>query len=86
MCKYCEFTYVNEEIGERSNENKDIDYFEEGPHILCLSMNRYDDGDGYPINELILEHMVELQHTTGLHTVVDKHIPINYCPFCGEKL
>ena len=81
MCKYCEYTYIGEH--EKSNDNKDIDFIEEGHHVLHLSINRYDDGV-HSNNELILDSTVVING--HVYTIVDKHININYCPFCGEKL
>ena len=83
MCKYCEFTYVDDEIGERSNEVQDIKRIREGHYVLDLRINRYE-CDDYKNTELILETSVEL--SDGLHDVMDEHINITYCPFCGEKL
>lgn len=83
MCKYCEFTYVDDEIGERSNEVQDIKRIREGHYVLDLRINRYE-CDDYKNTELILETSVEL--SDGLHEVMDEHINITYCPFCGEKL
>lgn len=86
MCKYCEFTYVDEEIGERSNEVKRITEIRiDDRRFIEVQLNRYRVDDGsYSNNELILDDVIKLKN--GLHTVDERHIKINYCPFCGEKL
>lgn len=85
MCKYCEFTYVDEDTGEKSNDVKTIKRIKEGHcYYTDLNINRYQDGDGYYRNELIIDNMVKLGD--GLHTVHEEHIDIKYCPFCGEEL
>ena len=83
MCKYCELKPGVP--GEWTNENQDIDCLEEGHTLFVATLNRYvlDDED-YHQGELILSQEVSL--SDGLHTVQQKIIPINYCPFCGEKL
>lgn len=86
MCKYCEFTYVDEEIGERSNEVKRITEIRiDDRRFIEVQLNRYRVDDGsYSNNELILDDVIKLKN--GLHTVDERHIKISYCPFCGEKL
>lgn len=86
MCKYCEFTYVDEEIGERSNEAKRITEIRiDERRFIEVQLNRYrvDDGNRSS-NSLILDDAIKLRD--GIHTVEEHHIRINYCPFCGEKL
>lgn len=85
MCKYCEFTYVDDEIGERSNEVQDIKRIREGHYVLDLRINRYE-CDDCKNTELILETLIDLDKEDGLHIVTEEHINITYCPFCGEKL
>lgn len=84
MCKYCKHTYVDKKIGERSNNIKNITTIRDGYHVLSLDIYTYRTDDGDTTNELILENLIRLND--GLHTVAQKNISINYCPFCGEKL
>lgn len=84
MCGYCKFRYINEDIGEKSNEVQHMAMIREGHHILELGLNRYHDGGDYHNNELILANSVNLDGS--IHTVSEKHIKIKYCPFCGEEL
>ena len=84
MCKNCNFTYVNEQIGEKSNDVQSIKRIRDGHSVIDLNIFRYDDGDGHNTNKLIMDVAVEIGN--NLYTVVEEHIKINYCPFCGEKL
>ena len=86
MCKYCKFTYVDEEIGERSNKVKRITKIRYDDHrFIEVQLYRYRVDDGsYSNNALILDDVIKLKD--GLHTVEEHPIKINYCPFCGEKL
>lgn len=34
MCKYCDFTYVSEDVGEKSNDIKRITRIKDGSQIL----------------------------------------------------
>lgn len=83
MCKYCEFTYVDKINGEMSNDVKLITSIQHGCYVLDLSIFRYRVNDRIA-NSLIMNNAVELRD--GLHTVEERHIRINYCPFCGEEL
>lgn len=85
MCKYCEM--VHDVLNAYMNEVQEIDSFRDGSMLHRLSLNRYadyDEDESEHINELILSHDVVL--SDGLHTIQEIHIPIKYCPFCGEKL
>ena len=84
MCKYCEFTYVDKNNGEMSNDVKRITRIRNGSYVLDLFIHRYYNGNDCRENELILDSAVEL--CDGLHTVEERHIKINYCPFCGGEL
>ena len=84
MCKYCEFTNVNDRIGEKINDEAVITQIREGRHSFELYMRRYQTSDGYEENELILEESFKI--TDVPDHVTSKHVKIKYCPFCGEKL
>lgn len=82
MCKYCELKSTGIP-GEWSNESQIIGTIKEGRIRFIAMLNRYVTED-YKENRLILSHEVML--SDGMHDVQQKHIPIKYCPFCGEKL
>lgn len=86
MCKYCKFTYVDEDTGERSNESKNIIHNRDGHRVTGVWLYRYQSGRGDNSNELILDESIELADSSGIHTVTQKNIKIKFCPFCGEKL
>jgi hypothetical protein len=83
MCKYCKMKPGIP--GEWTNESRDIGSIKEGRILFVAMLNRYvTEDDDYHLGELILSHEVML--SDGMHDVQQKHIPIKYCPFCGEKL
>lgn len=83
MCRYCKVKQCTP--GEWSNDVQTIGLLKEGHTSFMVMLHRYVlDDDDYHKGELILSHEVML--SDGLHDVQQKHIPIKYCPFCGEKL
>lgn len=82
MCKYCE---LKDEGIEMLNDNQTIVKIEDGSEEILLTLNRYKVEEyNYHINELIIDKGVQLGD--GCYTIKDAHIPIKYCPFCGEEL
>lgn len=85
MCKYCE-TKPTGALDERCNGNITLDCISDGSQIYLININTYEmKSQNNRDAELILEHAVEFNDGDIL-TVNEKHIKINYCPFCGEKL
>jgi hypothetical protein len=84
MCTYCKLEQgVTPE--ERLNNVPTIGELRDGHASFKLMLNRYIDDDADTrICELIIEQAIEL--SDGEYTVQEKHIPIKYCPFCGEEL
>ena len=84
MCKYCNFTEVNEY--EQINTGTTIIEIRDGRTILHVDLYRYHSSDGSSrLNELILERCIDSE-SYGMTPVEDCHINIKYCPFCGEEL
>lgn len=79
MCKYCEFTNI-EELS-KDNENQSIKKIVDGCITTELSLMRYQDGTKR-VNQLVLNRYL----TEGRYDVDYHNIDIMYCPFCGEKL
>lgn len=84
MCKYCRLEEVVE-TGEKLNNNVSITEVKDGHLASIVSLNRYIvEEDDIHRNELIIETGVYLRD--DFDGIKSKHIKINYCPFCGEKL
>ena len=91
MCKYCKYRDVTEyDDGgfEKDNLNPRIMRVKDGHQIFELSLNRYSvEDEEHCHHELIFEVAAKDPHYNGYnYTILDKHIDIKYCPFCGEKL
>lgn len=91
MCKYCKYRDITEyDDGgfEKCNHNPRIMKVKDGHQIFELSLNRYtvDEEDGCN-HELIFEIAARDPYNKKyVYTILEKHIDIKYCPFCGEKL
>jgi hypothetical protein len=84
MCKYCKLEQGSP--GERLNDIPTIGTIKDGSTIITLGLWRYIDEDNYKNRTRALLIQENVKSTDGLHTVAEKAIEINYCPFCGEKL
>ena len=85
MCKYCKMELLDENLGERCNNNKVIMEIKDGSQIIKTNLYRCVTDDGSEnCNILILD--LDVQLPSGVYSVKSKEISIKYCPFCGEKL
>lgn len=84
MCKYCSFTFTNEE--EKITRGDNIIKIKDGRNLLDVYLFRYHTNDGDSrLNQIALDRCVEVE--TGELVDVESHvIDIKYCPFCGEEL
>ena len=85
MCKYCELEFIPE-TGEKTNNVVTVMTIKDGNRIIDLWMNRYiDEERDVRNNELIINDGIVALYG-DVYSVNEKHINIEYCPFCGEKL
>ena len=85
MCKYCSVTNINDYNNEKSNDSQRVIIMQDGHHVVSVSIYRYQDGEAYQTNELLLDYEV-FTDDGGLYSIGQEFICINYCPFCGEEL
>lgn len=85
MCKFCYVEHINDYNNEKSNGTQVIDSLQDGHHIISVSIDRYQDGNCYRTNRLILDYDVT-DHDGSMYSIGQKLIDIKYCPFCGEEL
>ena len=84
MCKYCKLEVIDD-TGERLNNNPKFATIRDGSQHFDLSINRYIvDEDDIHRSELVMDLGVNVRGQ--VYTVQEVHIPIKYCPFCGEEL
>lgn len=83
MCKYCEWT---EETSTERYVDITIGEINDGADTYSLELSRYETFTGEPTkrNSLYLYHVIDTGRFDAI--VQQKEIPIQYCPFCGEKL
>jgi hypothetical protein len=90
MCKYCKYRDVREwDDGtfEKANNIPRIMRVKDGHQIFELAFNRYTvDEEDHCHHELIFEIVGKEPYTGHEYTLLEKHINIKYCPFCGERL
>ena len=84
MCKFCDLTILNEEVGELAADPR-LARIKDGSQIFDLYLNRYivEEADIHRAS-LILD--LEVKLGGGEYTLKNKEVNIKYCPFCGKEL
>lgn len=85
MCKFCYVEHINDYNNEKANDSPRVITMRDGHHIISVSFERYQDGEAYQTNKLLLDYEV-VTDDGGLYSIGQESVYINYCPFCGEEL
>ena len=85
MCDICKLKTINDSPMELQNKQQTLATIDGGFILVDICLNRYVSvEDDLGIHELILE--VGSNTSSSDMSLASQHIPIKYCPFCGEKL
>ena len=84
MCKFCDLTILNEEVGEMAADPR-LARIKDGSPLFDLYLSRYivEEAD---IHRASLIMDLEVKLGDGEYTLKNKEVNIKYCPFCGKEL